>query len=265
MKNPFFSIIIPTFNSSALLGRCLSSIINQSSTNWEILIIDGLSTDNTLEIARNFNDHRIRIYSSADKGIYDAMNKGIKLAGGEWLYFLGSDDSFYSNEVLLILTRILNVKNKVFYGNVKVVGDTSWAKDGDIYDGEFDLKKLLYTNICQQAIFYHKSIFREINHFNVNYIVCSDWDFNLRCWSKYKFKYIDEIFCLFHGGNTSSTIDDDAYRKDRWLNILNYFGYDMHLSEFDEYIHSVYPYLEKKVILKWYIILRRTTRKKLLK
>ena len=86
------SIIIPTFNSANTLRRALDSIIGQTLNDLEVLIMDGVSTDQTLDIAKTYNDNRIRIFSEPDNGVYDAMNKGIDKASGEWLYFLGSDD-----------------------------------------------------------------------------------------------------------------------------------------------------------------------------
>lgn len=95
-----FSIIIPTYNSSATLGQALNSIIEQSFKDFEILIMDGASSDKTVAIAQKINDPRISIYSEPDSGVYDAMNKGIARARGEWVYFLGSDDWLINNTVL---------------------------------------------------------------------------------------------------------------------------------------------------------------------
>ena len=89
---PRLSIINPTFNSAKTLSRCLDSVISQSFTDWEVLMMDGVSNDDTIKIASSYQDSRIRIYSEPDKGIYDAMNKGIDKAHGEWLYFIDSDD-----------------------------------------------------------------------------------------------------------------------------------------------------------------------------
>ena len=93
---PRLSIIIPTFNSAKTLSRCLDSVISQSFTDWEVLMMDGVSNDDTIKIASSYQDSRIQIYSEPDKGIYDAMNKGIDKAQGEWLYFLGSDDWLFN-------------------------------------------------------------------------------------------------------------------------------------------------------------------------
>ena len=99
--SPFFTIITVVLNGDKFLERSIKSVLNQSFENFELLIIDGKSTDNTLEIVRKFaNDKRLKCTSESDSGIYDAMNKGIHKAKGEWIYFLGYDDFLIDNDVL---------------------------------------------------------------------------------------------------------------------------------------------------------------------
>jgi len=84
---PYLSIIIPTYNCENTISNCLNSILTQSYVDFEILIIDGASKDTTLEILKKYDDKRLKIVSEPDKGIYDAMNKGLKIANGNWIYF----------------------------------------------------------------------------------------------------------------------------------------------------------------------------------
>ena len=86
------SIIIATYNAEKTLKRCLNSIVSQKKDQLELLIIDGCSTDRTMDIVREFAESIDVIVSEVDKGIYDAWNKGIRLATGEWIMFLGADD-----------------------------------------------------------------------------------------------------------------------------------------------------------------------------
>ena len=98
---PFFSIIIPSFNSEKTILACIQSILLQTFDSYEVLVMDNCSEDSTLEILKLFlNDKRLKIYQEKDTGVYDAMNKGIDKANGEWLFFLGSDDEFFDAEVL---------------------------------------------------------------------------------------------------------------------------------------------------------------------
>jgi glycosyltransferase involved in cell wall biosynthesis len=229
---PYYTLIIPTYNSEPYIRRCIDSILAQSFCNFEILIIDGLSNDNTLNVIKSYNDARINVYSERDNGAYDAMNKGIEFAKGTWLYFLGSDDNIYDDNVLSNLYQELkNTKSKVIYGNVKISGDTDWAKDGEIYAGEFNIDKILKQNICHQAIFYHKSVFEKCGKYNVNYNICADWDLNLKCFSYFEPKHIDMIIAMFYGGNTSSNNSKDhLFGKDKWKNTIKYFNFKILLD-----------------------------------
>jgi glycosyltransferase involved in cell wall biosynthesis len=225
MDVPFFSIIIPTYNSALTLSISLDSVLHQNFSNYEVLVMDGASKDETVQIGKKYNDPRINVFSEPDNGIYDAMNKGIANAKGEWIYFLGSDDRLLNNNVLQDLHRsIQKTRCKVVYGSAKISGEAGWAKDGAIYDGEFSLEKLLRTNICHQAMLYHRSIFQKLGNYDLQYRVCADYDFNLRCFANYAFAYVPITLSLFNAGGASTTIHDEPFARDMWINIVKYFG-----------------------------------------
>jgi glycosyltransferase involved in cell wall biosynthesis len=227
---PFISIILPTHNSGSTLKIALDSIISQTFRDFELIIIDGLSSDNTSQVAGSFTivDNRIKFISEADEGIYDAMNKGIRQSAGQWIYFIGSDDSLYNAEVLQKVHDNIDTgqKGMVFYGNVVISGDTNWACDGDVYDGVFDLNKLMKKNICHQSVFYNTDFLkREIGAFNTKYTICADWDFNLKCWSKTRFIFMDLIVADFNaGGESTKSREDEDFTEDFLPNILSYFN-----------------------------------------
>jgi glycosyltransferase involved in cell wall biosynthesis len=230
---PQLSIIIPTFNSAMTIERCLVSIGNQTFTDFEIVVQDGLSKDNTLDIVREFqratNRIEAQIESNKDYGIYDAMNRAMARANGEWLYFLGSDDELHDANVLkAVMSREHVGNNDVLYGNVRIIGEWEWATDGSLYDGPFDLPKLLTRNISHQAIFYRAELARRVGSFNVNYPICADWDFNLRCWAVTKFKYIDVAVAKFYaGGLSSSGHSDDRFSREVAANVMRYFAFSL--------------------------------------
>lgn len=201
---PFFSIIIPTYNSSSTIGECLESILDQSFSDFEILIMDGLSIDDTLSIVESYSDQRIKIFSEKDQGVYDAMNKGVDQAAGNWLYFIGSDDTLYNKEVFQMIA--LEVEKESFD---LIYGNAYFLKQEVFYDGEFDRQKLfLVTNICHQAIFYNKNIFARLGGYNLKFPIYSDWDFNIRCFStpNLRIKYIDQTVANYNdfGGISNS-------------------------------------------------------------
>ena len=231
---PFFTIVIPTFNSETTLQRCLDSIILQTFTDYEVLIIDGVSLDNTLEIAKNFDDSRIKILSKPDNGIYDAMNKGIALAKGKWIYFLGSDDILYSKDVLMRINDVAYESNNyVIYGNV-MIDDV--RQQGRIYDGIFSLEKLLSQNICHQSVFYKNEIFKRIGDYNINYSVNADWDLNLRCRAMFQFQYVDFIIAFFSSGGHSTTGSNEFFFQNYLDNVARYFFWQFYKKDFDRII-----------------------------
>ena len=239
---PFLSIIVPTFNSEVTIKKCLDSIISQSFSDFEVLIIDGISKDNTLSIVNKFNDPRIKIISESDKGIYDAMNKGITLGRGDWLYFLGSDDELYEREVLQKVYLFVERKRnyKIFYGNVLVCGDAGWAKDGTIYDGSFSFSKLLNKNICHQSVFYKNCVFKKIGFYDIKYKINADWDFNLRCIAKYKFQYINFIVAIFTAGGYGQTKTDNLFFNNYWNILCQYFIRQFYKRDFRIIIYHVF-------------------------
>lgn len=224
MKNRyFFSIIIPTFNTEKTIQKCIKSILNQSFEDYEVLIIDGKSTDRTLSMISVFNDSKIKTISELDQGIYDAMNKGISLANGKYLYFLGGDDTLFNVDVLKnIHTNINDNEDKVIYANVKMNGTNQWVKDGSIYGGTFDLKRILSHNIPHQAIFYHQCVFQKLGGYSLNYPVFADHDFNIKAFSTFAFKYLELTVANFYVGG-ASTGKTDGFRDDRVSNIVDYY------------------------------------------
>lgn len=223
---PLISVVIPTNNSETTLNRCLDSVIHQDFTDFEIVIIDGASTDDTIEIIESYDysDNRVRYITEPDNGVYDAMNKGVSHANGNWLYFLGSDDELHDDQVFSsVFSQPISEKVGALYGNVQVMNNTIWAHAGAIYDGKFNLRKLLKKNICHQAIFYRKTLFSQWGVYNIKYPICADWELNLRFFSKTKFRYINKTIANFYGGLTRQKITDPFFEEMPTL-VEKYYG-----------------------------------------
>lgn len=187
------------------MSKALDSIVCQTFSDWEVLIMDGISTDDTLKIAQSYNDSRIRIYSEPDKGIYDAMNKGIKKAQGEWLYFLGSDDRLLDKNVLSsIFTMDINQYDVVY-------GDVEASHLDSMHKGEWSMPSINF-NRCHQAIFYRKGTFKKIGYYDLTYPIWADYDLNLKWFfsTKLRNKYIPLNIAHYSDGGASSTCTDSA-------------------------------------------------------
>ena len=209
-QRPLITIIVPTFNSERTISQCLQSIVDQTYANCEVLIVDGASGDQTIQIVQAFvKKYRfIRWVSEKDAGIYDAMNKGVQMARGEWIYFLGSDDTLYSSDTLQIVARL-------FTGCDVVYGDVLSSRFKGRYDGHFTSDKIRQRNICHQAIFLRREVFRKIGPFDIGFRAHADWDHNLKWFftEGIRKKYIDVIVANYADGGFSSTSLDDSFEK----------------------------------------------------
>ncbi|MEQ3657273.1 MAG: glycosyltransferase family 2 protein [Dokdonia sp.] len=198
MRTPKLSIIIPTFNAAQTVVATLESVLAQRFDDWEVWIMDGASTDQTPMLVEAIiaKSDRMHWVSEKDKGVYDAMNKGIEKASGEYLYFMGSDDIFYNDKTLEKLFAQVHTQTDIFYGNVKFKGN------GKVHSGPSSLDRLVFeqVSICHQAIFYKHSVFKTIGLYNTEYFIHADYDFNIRCFrnDQLSIQYIDQIVAIFN-------------------------------------------------------------------
>jgi glycosyltransferase involved in cell wall biosynthesis len=216
---PLVSIITAVYNGNAAIEKTIKSVVNQNYPNFEYLVIDGGSTDGTVETLKKYNNVIDYWVSEPDKGVYDALNKGIDLAKGEWLYFLGADDRLADEDVLSFIFS-KPPKSKMLYGNVV------WGKTGRIYDGKFSKMKLCYKNICHQAIFYHRDLFRILGKFELNYPFWADYLFNMQAFAAKEVKpiFVNKIVAVYSIEGISSRTADHVFEKDRAILIKRLFG-----------------------------------------
>jgi len=212
---PVLTIIIATYNAAIYIKNCLSSIAENISEPYELIIVDGNSSDNTLEIINNAKGLNPKIISEPDKGIYDAMNKGVKLATGKWVIFLGADDrilpSFGKVGPYLIDDK------SIYYGNC--VNGESW------FGGQFSSYKLAKMNLCHQAILYPLALLKKYPY-SLKYPVFSDYLLNIQSWGDSSFKktYVDVDIAYYHMEGFSSTAEDLAFKGDKPKLVKKYLG-----------------------------------------
>jgi len=180
---PLFSIVVPTLNVASVVTTCLASIDRQSLGEYEVLLMDGGSNDETLELVSGFKSSlgdRLAMSVEKDTGVYEAMNRGVAKARGEWLLFLGADDRLHGDDVLARVAAFIR-ENPASH---LVHGDVILRSSSARYGGVFDLDTLLFEkNICHQAIFYRREVFANLGPYNLRYRIWADWDFNIRCLS----------------------------------------------------------------------------------
>lgn len=201
---PIVSIIIASYNSGRVIDFALRSILSQSFQDWECIVVDGSSTDNTLEIINKYEakDHRFHHISEKDNGIYDAFNKGWKLAKGEWVHYLGSDDELTPNGLTDLLAKDVPP-------NVAIIS-------GDVYcrhiDGSLKLNKSIGFGGCHQGKLTRKKVLEELGGFDEKYRIVSDADLKYRIQNrKYDVVNVPTVVAYFSMDGASQSI------KHLWL------------------------------------------------
>lgn len=216
------SLITPSYNSAATISRTIESVISQNYTDLEYIIIDGASKDNTAEIVRSYQDKiKINFISEPDNGIYDAMNRGIKIASGEIIGVLNSDDLFNGGEVLKsVVKAFTNKEVEAVYGDIKYfAGDTNkvtryWRA------GEYKENRLNSGWVIPHpALFLRRSVYERAGLFKVDFKIAGDYEFILRILKvhKIKVKYIPEVFVKMYDGGTSARSIEQ--RKKGWAEL----------------------------------------------
>ncbi|OSC39383.1 glycosyltransferase family 2 protein [Mycobacterium decipiens] len=212
---PLFSIVIPTFNVASTLRSCLDSITGQTHRDFELVMVDGGSTDRTPDIANRYAPSlgkRLVIHCGPDEGPYDAMNHGVRLASGTWVLFLGADDTLYEPDVLGQVASFIAEHQP----SDLVYGDVIMRSKRSRYAGAFDVDRLLFEqNICHQAIFYRRELFASIGPYNLRYRLWADWDFNIRCFSNPALvtRYMDIVVANYNDTSGLSMKEDEEFKK----------------------------------------------------
>jgi glycosyltransferase involved in cell wall biosynthesis len=204
---PLISIITVVRNGEEYMQSCIDTVRAQKYPNIEHIILDGNSTDRTVEILSQNSDQVSLWISEPDAGIYDAMNKAIQYCSGKWYMFLGVDDLLL--EGFSELALYLKDDQTAYYGCVVYKGVPQ-------YDGPIDAIKLVRSNICHQALLYPRSVF-ETHQYDVNYKIAADNVLLLRLWKEQsvKFEYHEILISIFNHTGISGTDWDRLFFKTR--------------------------------------------------
>jgi glycosyltransferase len=209
-KKPFFSIITVNYNSGEVIKDTIKSLSTQTFKDFEFIVIDGGSTDESFKIIKSSKDKKIidKLIIEKDQGIFDAMNKGANNSSGEYLLFLNADDFLIDKFVLSKVKKFIdqNKEYDIYYGNLLMVDSININKVvRNWINKENENKKLVIGGqITQPSAFIKRQIFDEIK-FNINYKIASDYDFFLRCNLKnYKFKHIPFYIVKMRIGGASN-------------------------------------------------------------
>lgn len=208
------SIITATYNSGKTVGDTLKSVLAQTYHDYELLVVDGASKDNTLEVVKKMEplfEGRMRYISEPDKGIYDAMNKGIRMATGEVIGILNSDDFYTSDDALACIAWVLeNEKVDAVYGDIHYVNDEDLKKCVRYYSSKPFRRWMMRLGFmpAHPSFYCRKEVYEKYGAFDAeNYRVAADFENLLRLIfvNKIKTHYISKDFVTMRTGGASSS------------------------------------------------------------
>jgi len=211
---PLVSIITPSYNSGKFIEETILSIINQSYKRIEYIIIDGKSTDNTIDIIKKY-EKICSFRSESDFGQSEAINKGWLSAKGDILAYINADDTYFQETVEIVVNYFRqNPDVMMIYGDFSII-DINSKKILFVKSEQFDLKKLICLNnfIGQPTVFFRKEIIKKIGLLDTNLHYVMDLDFWIRIGSRYKIVYIPKNLANFRIHAKSKTISEGYHKS----------------------------------------------------
>ena len=227
--HPKFSIITVTYNAEKVLEDTLQSVIFQTYRNVEYIIVDGHSKDNTMDIVNKYRNHISKVISEPDKGLYDAMNKGIRMATGDYLCFLNAGDEFHDNETLQKTIHTLKGKElpDVIYGETAIVDE----------EGHFLHMRRLSTPehlswksfkqgmlVCHQAFLARRELAVH-DLYDCRYRFSADFDWCIRIMKKAKCLHNTRLTLIDYLNEGMTTRNHKASLKERFRIMVKHYGW----------------------------------------
>ncbi|SDS23332.1 Glycosyltransferase involved in cell wall bisynthesis [Gillisia sp. Hel1_33_143] len=203
MSRPLISIITVNFNDLEGLKRTFKSVFNQTWKEFEYIVIDGGSNDGSAELISSQGSSINYWISEPDSGIYNAMNKGIGAANGEYLLFLNSGDELINSEILSNNYFQLKGKDVYYYNKNIYQASNNYIRD---MPSELTFSFLYSDSLAHQSTFIKKTLFEEIGLYDENLKIVSDWKFFIIAFYKFNasFEYVNNIITVFYLGGASS-------------------------------------------------------------
>ena len=236
MPEPLISIITITYNAARELLPTMRSVAEQSFKDFEHLIIDGASTDDTLAVARANATEGLRILSERDNGLYDAMNKGLRMARGKYLLFLNAGDAFHAPDVLNRYARAARNNPDIIYADTvivdadrRVIGPRHLSAPDKLTYGSFSKGML----VCQQAFMVRRELAPE---YDLSYRFSADYDWTLKCLAASTPEKCENLHMVAIDYLTAGTTDRNKWPslRERFRIMCRHFGFPVtavnHLS-----------------------------------
>jgi glycosyltransferase involved in cell wall biosynthesis len=221
------SIITINYNNAKGLEQTLSSLISQSYRDFELIVMDGGSKDDSTEIIKKYKSIVSFSVSERDKGIYDAQNKGIQKATGKYLLFLNSGDYLVNEKVLEEFAKFVEGKDHLLvYGNTKLLKENGEFHHNIIQPDPLTAFYFYNNTLNHQSCFIQKKLFNKYGLYKLDYKICSDFEFFLNVFLHQKEAYVHMntfVANYLLGGFSSDPMNYDAVVKDKQTILANYF------------------------------------------
>jgi len=201
---PKISVITVNYNNAEGLARTITSVLEQDLQDVEYIVVDGASTDGSLEVISNFEDKLDLWHSAPDTGVYQAMNRGIDRAQGEYILFLNSGDQFNSKDILQsVLPKLRSAA--IYYGDLMFVsGQQEYRR---VYPEKVDFRYFMTRSLPHPGSFIPRSLFDSIFRYSEQYQIVSDWEFFL-------YAVLKEEVCYQHLDMVVSNFELDGMSND---------------------------------------------------
>ena len=239
MGNISISVITVCLNAVDTIEQTIQSVLGQTYDNVEYIIIDGGSTDGTLDIVEKYRERIDFFVSEPDDGLYNAMNKGTRPATGDYVHFLNADDYYCDDNVVADVAAATGNSSDVelIYGNVLLLHDNGVFKRKSAPE-TLTRESFAKQGFCHQALFASRDLFRRTGGFSERYKVISDGDWLMRCMIDGVIsKYVDRDIAVFRKGGVCSTVDWRTEKKEflknyyskwevfKWRKLPQFFGW----------------------------------------
>ena len=225
---PLFSIITVTYHAESVLEETILSVVSQTYHNIEYIIVDGASKDRTLSIVNKYRDKIQAVVSEPDKGLYDAMNKGIKLATGDYVCFLNAGDTFHEDDTLQLIVHQLNKSNvlpDVIYGETALVDAQRHfvrmrrLQTPDTLNWKSFRQGML---VCHQAFIAKRAL---AETYDLNYRFSADFDWCIRVMKKASLLHNTRLTLIDYLDEGMTTKNRKASLKERFRIMAKHYGY----------------------------------------
>lgn len=232
----FFSIVTVSLNNAKGLEETVQSVLRQTYKNYEYIVIDGRSEDDSLKVIKKYKSDIEKWVSEPDRGIYDAMNKGIDFANGNFIIFLNAGDVFYSDIVLYTIYKNISNYDNIYFGTAQYVfKDIKWFVPNN--NNVVNKKGFMPSH---QSILFPKKFYQH-NKYSLNYKIAADREYFLRAKKSFNLEYIDTIFVKFELGGISN-------RPKSFISSFSHFKEHLKISrryaeEFGRYRIIISPFL----------------------